>query len=236
MKQQINNKNKENSTQKSSIIRALSLQLCLALSLGLCLLAPSTDSFANAFTSGMENAKNFIFRGGGYVPKAANAAIKSLDQQLQVLLGEHYPKTALRIAFTVPVNLNDFEKTNALARQMSEEIARGLKQLGYRVLEIRQGREIVMTPEVGEFYLTRKQEALSEKTVETELLMTGTYAVTSRGVRFSIRLLHMDSTEVIAMATTTVPVYKEIEPLLEENDRSEIPAVLAPTTSTRLQR
>lgn len=171
----------------------------------------------------------------GYVPKAAKSAVKELDKQLEVLLGEFYPKTSLRIAFTVPVSLNDFEKTNTLARQMSEEIAIGLKQKGYRILEIRQGQEIVMTPEIGEFFLTRKQEDLSEKSVETELLMTGTYAVSSRGVRFSIRLLHMDSTEVIAMAATTVPVYEEIKPLLEENGTPAPPA-LAPTTSTRLER
>lgn len=205
--------------------------ICLPLSLFYVLLLSYCVPYAhaNAFTS--------LFSTKGYVPKAADAAVKELDKQLETLLGEHYPKTSLRIAFTVPVNLNDFEKTNTLARQMSEEIARGLKSKGYRVLEIRQGQEIIMTPEIGEFFLTRKQEDLSEKTVETELLMTGTYAISSRGVRFSIRLLHMDTTEVIAMATTTVPVYKEIEPLLEENGPAPPPPpALAPTTSTRLER
>ncbi len=196
----------------------------------LTLLMPLTAA-ANAFTSDVENAMNFLIR-GGYIPKAANAAVNDLDKQLLILLGEVHPRSALRIAFTVPANLNDLQKTNTLARQMSEELARGFKTKGYRIVEIRKGTEIVMTPGVGELFLTRDTAKLSKEDVQTELLLVGTYTISKRGVRFNIRLLHMNSTEVIAMATSTVPVYREIVPLLVENG-TEVPP-LAPTTGTKL--
>jgi len=173
--------------------------------------------------------------GGGYVPRAADVAVKMLDKQLMKLLADKHPRSSLRIAFTVPVNLNNFRKTNTLARQMSEELARGLKVKGYKIVEIRKGREIIMTPEIGEFFLTRDTAQLSAQSVQTELLLTGTYTISKRDVRFNIRLLHMASTEVIAMATSTVPIYRETAPLLIENELEIIPLPpLAPTTGTKL--
>lgn len=200
----------------------------------LTLLMPFKAVASDAFTSSVENALTFL-RSGGYVPNAANAAVKDLDKQLMLLLGDTHPRSALRIAFTVPSNLNNLQKTNILARQMSEELARGLKAKGYRILELRKGREIVMTPGVGELFLTRDVSKLSKEEVQAELLLTGTYIVSERGIRFSLRLLHMDSTEVIAMAATTVPVYREIIPLLAEKDLANTPQIpLAPTTGTKL--
>ncbi len=166
--------------------------------------------------------------GKGYVPKAANAAVRELDRQL-LMLGA--ARDELRIAFTVAANVDNLTKTNGLARQMSEEVARGLKQLGYRVIEIRKGSEVVMIPEVGELLLTRDRDKLTKKSVASELIMAGTYTISGKGIRFNIRLIHTNSTEVIAMATTTVPLYPEIKPLLIENEPYR---PLGPTVGTRL--
>lgn len=209
-------------------------RIAIIILLILTLLIPLTAAAKTAFTSSTEDALTFLIR-GGYVPKAANAAAKDIDKQLMRLLGEAHSRSALRIAFTVPASLDNLQKTNTLARQMSEELARGLKTMGYRVLELRKGIEIVMTPGVGELFLTRDATKLAKDQVHAELLLTGTYTISSRGVRFNIRLLHMDSTEVIAMATSTVPVYKEILPLLIENELEAKPLPpLAPTTGTKL--
>ncbi len=171
---------------------------------------------------------------GGYVPKAADAAVKQLHKQLVKQFGKDAPFDQLRIAFTIPANVDNLQKTNGLARQMSEELARGLKQHGYAVLEIRKGNEIVMTPEVGELFLTRKRDKLSQQSVMAELLMAGTYTIAEKGIRFNIRLLHTDSTEVIAMATTTVPMYDEIIPLLVENKAEAVQLPLGPSVGTKL--
>ena len=175
------------------------------------------------------------FTSRGYVPKSADVAVSILDKQLLTLLGDDHPRSALSIAFTVPVNINNFEKTNTLARQMSEELARGLKGKGYKIVEIRKGAAIVMTPGIGEIFLTRDTEKLSTQSVQTELLLTGTYTISKRDVRFNIRLLHMDSTEVIAMASSSIPIYKDMKDLLIESAFGEVPLVpLLPTTETKL--
>ena len=198
------------------------------------LFIPRAALAGDAFNSALESAHAFLFR-SGYVPQAANVAVKKFDEQLMKLLGLTHPRSSLRIAFTVPANLNNLQKTNTLARQMSEELARGLKTKGYKVLEVRKGTEVVMTPGVGELFLTRDTAKLSKDEINAELLLTGTYVVTERGVRFSLRLLHMASTEVIAMATSTVPVHREILPLLVENELEVKPVPpLAPISGTKL--
>ncbi len=182
------------------------------------------------FRSKLERVWDYV-KPGGYVPKAANNAVRELDEQLLKLLGYNHSRSELRIAFTVSANLDDLTRTNALARQMSEEVARGLKQKGYKILEIRKSTAVTMTPGVGELFLTRERANLSKQSVAAELIMAGTYTVSTKGIRFNIRLIHMDSTEVIAMATTTVPMYPEIKHLLEEN--IALPP-LGPTVGTKL--
>ncbi len=187
---------------------------------------------ADGFRATYKRFIDYIKPSHGYVPRAADEAVKELDKQLLHLLGYHYKPSDLRIAFTVSANVDDLTKTNGLARQMSEEIARGLKQKGYRILEIRKGSAVVITPEVGELFLTRQREDLSKQSIASELIMAGTYTISKKGIRFNIRLLHTDSTEVIAMATTTVPMYPEIKPLLLENGIIIPP--LGPTVGTKL--
>lgn len=179
----------------------------------------------------MRNALSFLF-GTGYVPACAQNIVYDLDKQLMKLIGELYSRSDLRIIFTVPVNLDDFDKTNSLARQVAEEVSNELKQKGYRVYEYRKGKEIDVYPKKGEFFLSRKLDKMANTKFSVELIMVGTYTLTEENVRFNIRLLHAGSNEVIASGNGTVPVYPEIVPLLEEN--SDYKVELAPSVKTKL--
>lgn len=55
---------------------------------------------------------------------------------------------------------------------------------------------------------------------------------TSEQVRFSIRLIHTSSNEVLAMGTATVPITDDLRPLVREARPGRR---LAPSVSTRLQ-
>ena len=46
-------------------------------------------------------------------------------------------------------------------------------------------------------------------------MLTGTYVVTSRNVRFNLRLVHIASRKVLAMSTVTVPLNAETASLLQ---------------------
>lgn len=63
-----------------------------------------------------------------------------------------------------------------------------------------------MTPERGEFLLTRDVGKLgSPRDVNTHAVLTGTYTVTERSVRFNMRLIHTPTREVLAAGSGTVP-------------------------------
>lgn len=196
----------------------------------LAMLIPFTAA-ANDFGSSVRTALSTLL-GTGYVPACAQNIVQSMDKQLLVLLGEQYSRKGLRIVITVPVNLNDFDKSNALARQVAEELANELKTKGYRVAEIRRGKHIEITPKKGEFLLSRHKDELLNLPVNAELILAGTYTVTEKSVRYNCRLLQAGSHEVIASGNGTVPVYAEIYPLLDEDPERELP--LAPSVRTKL--
>lgn len=171
----------------------------------------------------------------GFVPRTADNIGKTLDEQvMRILTAAGFSRDAVSIACTVPVSLEDLRHTSPLARQMSEELARYFVAAGYRVDELRRGTEVIMTPDRGEFLLTRDVRKLLDRNVTTELLLVGTYTMTDQSVRFNMRLLHTPTNEVVAMAAGTVPVTEELAPLTSDNDTP--PPPLAPSVRTRLPR
>ena len=167
--------------------------------------------------------------GRGSVPEAAESIIAQMDpQMLTRLAGVEGTRGDVSIAVTVPVNLTDFEASSPLARQMAEEIASALVNTGYRVQEIRKGREVVFRPD-GEMLLTRKVDQLASTTVNSVAVLV--YTVTSRSVRFNMRLIGTDSNEILSMGTATVPVTEELQPLLAD---LKGPRKVTPSVGTRL--
>ena len=133
----------------------------------------------------------------------------------------------------MPVWLDNLQRTSPLARQMTDELARYFKECGYRLEELRKGDEILMTPERGEFLLTRDTKKLLSRDVNTHAVLVGTYTVTDRSVRFNMRLIHTPSREVLAAGSGTVPVTDELLPLLRDKSGSQ---PLAPSVQTKLPR
>lgn len=169
----------------------------------------------------------------GFVPRTAANIAKDLDAQVAgILAREGYSRNEVTVACTVPVSLDNLKHTSSLARQMSEELARSLVTAGYRVTELRQGDEVIMTPQRGEFILTRDVKKLLERNVGTQLVLAGTYTLTDSSMRFNIRLLNAASNEVVAMSAGTVPITEELAPLTSDNDTP--PPPLQPTVRTRL--
>lgn len=163
----------------------------------------------------------------GTVPEAADEMAVVMDQQIMRLVG-NFPggRGTVSIATTVPVFLGDLDQSSPLARQMSEEITRWFVAAGYRVDELRKGRDIIMEPRTGEMILTRQISRLESSQVRTVAVLAGTYTITRDSVRFNMRLLHSPSNQVLAMATGTVPVTEELFPLLaDRGNRSPMPSV-----------
>lgn len=186
----------------------------------------------------------------GNVPRAGNDIAQQLDKQLMTRYGPKSTDTSdgvsmsgssanyttrqrISIMATVPVSLNNLQVSSPLARQMAEEISRWLISAGYIFEEIRKGQDIQFSSPTGETILTRDTAKLATRSVTSAGIMVGTYVITKEQVRFSIRILHTPSNEVLAMGTATVPITDDIRPLLY--DVSQNPVKVMPSIGTKLQ-
>ncbi|GHV53076.1 hypothetical protein FACS1894206_03050 [Deltaproteobacteria bacterium] len=155
----------------------------------------------------------------GVVPQAASAMARTIDRQIaERLMISEPPARGLSLALTVPVDINDLDASNPLARQVAEELARWFVQAGYNVQEIRKGRMLLIEPENGEKLLTRRDAHLAGKNVESSAILTGTYTITSTNVRFNIRILQTATRDVLGMSTVSIPINGEVRSLLRERN------------------
>ncbi len=151
----------------------------------------------------------------GAVPQAASALARQIDRQIAARLQQpETPAQGVSLAVTVPVNVNDLDESNPLARQMAEDLARWFVQAGYSVQEIRKGGVVLFEPRNGEKLLTRRSELVDNDTVTSAAVLVGTYTVTNKNVRFNIRIIQTAGREVLGMATISVPVTSELRALL----------------------
>lgn len=172
------------------------------------------------------------------VPKAANNAAGKLDTQLserlQLLEG---PASGTSLILTTPVELSDLEMSSPLARLMAEELAAWFVQSGYRVKEVRKTRNILLAPGNGELSLSRDLRFVDSRHIQSAVILTGTYTQTSKHVRFNLRLVHAATSEVLAMASSTIKITPETAELLDPESRRQAttvrPSVMTsfPTTS-----
>jgi hypothetical protein len=182
----------------------------------------------------------------GTVPIAADNMAEAIDKQILGYFGveqpglfskseqKHHPRKirkALSISCTVAVDLNNLESTSPVGRQISEEMARWFVQAGYRVKEIRKGRDVHINARSGEMVLTRDVRKLLSTNVTTEAVLAGTYIVSPDQVRFSMRLLHVPSNDILAMATATVPITHDLKPLLHDMKETRV----TPSIGTKLK-
>ncbi len=165
--------------------------------------------------------------------KMANAAqsiANEMDRQIKKTYINHdFTKKDLTIISTVAVDINDMKKTNALARQMSEEVTTALAKMGYPLLEIRKAEDIVMIEKEGEFVLTRDLQELASTNALGVAVLTGTYLMTKKDMRYSMSLLNLPSNKVLAKASAYVDLDEEMLMMVTER-----PSSLRPSVQTQL--
>jgi hypothetical protein len=149
--------------------------------------------------------------------EAAAMLAGEMDSQLAATFG-HQPGSAggISVIVTTPVDINNFEESSALARQMQESISHWLVRSGYSVQEVRKGRALLFRPDTGELLLTRDRELAANKTVNSALTMVGNYTVTSRSIIFNLRMMRTGGTEVYAMSSLSLPITGEIRAMLNQ--------------------
>ena len=187
----------------------------------------------------------------GNVPAAAERIADELDDQLM----ERYtnPKTKnksesqalarsqILIMGTTATNINSLDTSCPLARQMTEEISTRFMENGYRSQELRKGQFSRFDRNSGEFLLSRNVGSLTSRTGTGQVILAGTYVITSKQVRFTMSLIHTLSNEVIAKASSSVPITPDMIDLIEEDRKGSKQSggkrvsTKVPNTYTRLQ-
>lgn len=181
----------------------------------------------------------------GNVPAAAACLGKQLDAQMMKRFGfessntignsqnSDFARSHIMIMGTTPANLRNLKLANGLARQMTEELSRWLKNRGYQYEDIRKGKDIRFEVGVGEFLFTRRVPNLQTDRGVGQAILAGTYVITTDDVRFNISLISTTTNEVLAKAAATIPITDDLLPLLSEN--SGPAGGLKPSVYTRLQ-
>ena len=149
--------------------------------------------------------------------KAAAAMGREMHRQLAERFGEQDGSNAFSMIVTTPVDLNNLEESNAVARQMQEELSRWFIQAGYNVQEVRQGKALLMRPSTGELLLTRNKDLIPDKEARSALTLVGTYSISSRNMTFNVRLVRTGGPDVYAMSNITLPVSGELRSMLSVN-------------------
>jgi TolB-like protein len=104
-----------------------------------------------------------------------------------------------RLIFTTLVNLDDLRQTSKFGRTLSESLATQLFQHGYGVVELRKGANIMIQGNNGEMILSRDVARLAGQ-YEANAIVAGTYAMTPKTVIINVKLLDVDSQEVLSVA------------------------------------
>ncbi len=170
----------------------------------------------------------------GMLPNMAAEMADELDAQLAKRFNiSKRPLQNMSLIMTTPVSLGNFEASSPLARLVAEEMSTWFVSSGYNVKEIRRGQNILFAPHRGEFLMTRKARLLQRKNMGTELIVTGTYTVTSKHVRFNMRIIHAATNNILAMCSATLPMSSEAYDLVGVEDGPNILGI-KPNVSTSL--
>lgn len=108
---------------------------------------------------------------GKTLVEANQNAADQLISQSNVFIDQQKP-----IIVTSLVNVDDVSKSSTLGRMSSEIIANRLSQQGYKVHEIKMGRDIFVIESEGELILSRDLHQIAEKH-DVQGFVVGTYAV-----------------------------------------------------------
>ena len=144
------------------------------------------------------------------VPQAAIKMASEINAQMSAVSGS---SANITMVVTTPQDLNNFESSSPLGRQLQEEMSYLFTRSGYRVQEIRKGANVVFDQQQGEFLLTRDTDLLASDSFDAVVILVGTYTVGPKSVRFNMKLLHAPSREVLASSSATIQMTREVRAL-----------------------
>ncbi len=152
-------------------------------------------------------------------------------EKLAYMLNDSLRRPALKnqeIGVLTFANLNNLEEAEPLGRRLQEKLSHALFDLGFRILEIRVGKDIRFWPLVGELNLTRVKELLNDsKFAGIKLLVMGTYIDAGDYIYVNGRIVELETAMVKASGEIKIERGRYLGKLLDLGDekaadRSEV--------------
>lgn len=161
------------------------------------------------------------------LPGLASRMAGDLDGQLAERLGVHDREARRQygMVLTTIVSLDNVELASPLSRLLVEELGTQFVDMGYKLQEIRKGRNVLFHPNKGELLLTRRAEQVDSASITSSLMLTGTYTATSKHIRFNVKVIDSSSNEVLAMSSGTLEVSREARELMVDGSGRNFNAV-----------
>ena len=160
-----------------------------------------------------------VARDGTGGEAALNQGIKALAADLFASLADPDPEMgdlADGVAMGVFVDLARLTRTSSLGRYLSEQLMTEFQQHGYRVVELRKSRAVLVRAARGDYGLSRDPDNIASAAA-ARALVTGTYTVTGGKVLINARVLDNKDATVLASATTTLPLAPAVRVLLADS-------------------
>lgn len=119
------------------------------------------------------------------------------------------------IVVTSFVELKNLSRTSSFGRYLGEELMGEMQRLGYRVVEIRKSREVMIAGRFGEYGLSRDPAAIRTRVSATAML-TGTYTLAGDSVVVNARIVDNRSGDLLASAVSIFPLDPVVESMLAD--------------------
>lgn len=126
------------------------------------------------------------------------------------------------VAVSTIVNLNYLYKTSSLGRYLSEQLVGELHKAGVEVVDVRKTPGLMISPENGEYSLSRDMDELSY-VHSADAVVVGTYTFVEERLFINVRLLSGENGLVLASASAESPVGSIISQFLADESMPVAP-------------
>lgn len=135
-----------------------------------------------------------------------------LASQLEANMRQHVGKGS-GLLLTTMVNIDDLYQTSRFGRTLTEALSTRMFRHGFGVVEVRKSGELMIKSKSGELMLSR-DAAILAKELEVAAIVTGTYSLTPNSVIVNVKMLGVDSQEVLSVAGIEIQRSPNINHLL----------------------
>ena len=143
-----------------------------------------------------------------------NKTMEKMATELAAKLTGYIPgKTKVVVATFVPVG--SYEKAEAFGRLCTEQMIMRLAEKNFQVIEIRKTPKILVREGNGFFALSERLKYIN-KNIDTDLVLTGTYALVRGELIINAMLVHAENSRVLSSSTIAIDVTDDnfIAPLI----------------------